>query len=504
MKRSIVHWTCILTLATAASSTPFAQQFSSRRAADFGQRVERLLARLSGPLFGIEEPLAAPAGDADFVPRDQAAAGQRVKLAGSLQAGFVARNVAEDADMITFWPEAGGYTHLVLCIEQSRSGRTPAGNPGLNASVQRVEVASGRVETILHGMSRCDGIRTTAWGTILATEENGTDGRAYEILDPLNTTGHWVADRASGDVRNALDSPDASHQVAQRPRLGAFSWEGLAVFPNGVVIAGDELRPGGGEEGGAIFKFIPAVLRAATDGPISDLSQSPLADGTLYALQVGSTDSGQGNQRGVAKWIGPVDFDDPADPGDSTSGAWARARNATGFYRPEDLHADPEFPGPGARIYWTNTGNDGNRNYAETLIMLEPDPASPTSRPEIQTFVEGDGRFNSFDNLDIQPRTGRVYVIEDDSFGEVWACLPDGDDRNLQADGCVSILSVVDPAAEPTGFIFDASGTRAFLVVQHGQQVESLRDFASNPVDGGTDDLLMITGFETAIPSGGR
>ena len=58
------------------------------------------------------------------------------------------------------------------------------------------------------------------------------------------------------------------------------------------------------------------------------------------------------------------------------------------------------------------------------------------------------------------------------------------------------MISVIDPAAEPTGFMFDASGKVAFLIIQHGEQPEQLLDFDSNPVDGQTDDLIMITGFK--------
>jgi hypothetical protein len=99
------------------------------------------------------------------------------------------------------------------------------------------------------------------------------------------------------------------------------------------------------------------------------------------------------------------------------------------------------------------------------------------------------------DNLDIQPGTHNVYIIEDADFGEAWACLPDGGDRDLASDGCVSMLTVNDAEAEPTGFIFDGTGTVAYYIVQHGEQPGSLLDFGSNPVNGETDDLIKITGF---------
>jgi len=55
---------------------------------------------------------------------------------------------------------------------------------------------------------------------------------------------------------------------------------------------------------------------------------------------------------------------------------------------------------------------------------------------------------------------------------------------------------VVDPKAEPTGFVFDGTGRVAFVNIQHGEEPASLLDFNSDPVNGFTDDLLMVTGFE--------
>lgn len=458
---------------------------------DFGQMVENLLHTETEKLFGFEHALPRSADASDYVARELATAGQRILLADGLKAEFVTRNVAKSGDMISFYPSADNYTHLIVCIEQGRA----AG--GINAGVQRIEVATGKVENIVYGMSVCDGIRTTPWGTILATEEAGSQGRAYEILDPLNTTGHWVANRATGDVRDGINSATVSNKVVQRPKLGSFSWEGLEVIETGVVIAGDELSPSNGNEGGAIFKFIPSAPRMPGSGNIADLSDSPLADGNLYALRVVSgSHYGQAMERGAARWIGPVDWDDVNNANDKTSRQWALDNNATGFYRPEDLHADWTYTGQGVKVLWTNTGVESGRNYAEVMSMVEPEPLSAASVVEVQRFIEGDTRANSFDNLDIQPKTGNVYVIEDHDYGEIWACLQDGGDRNLQSDGCVSAASVVDPDGEPTGFIFDASGKTAYVIVQHGECPAALLDMNSNPVNGCTDDVIKITGFE--------
>ncbi len=191
---------------------------------------------------------------------------------------------------------------------------------------------SSAVTTVLRGMTACDGIRRTPWGTILATEET-SDGGAYEILDPLNVIEATVLNRATG----AVSDP----RVAKRSALPTMAWEGIAIWESGVVIAGDELRPGTGtpdKDGGAIFKFIPAVPRTG-DGVITDLSQSPLVAGNVYAMQVSCRDDrqqyGQGCEVGNAAWV-PVNAATARDDADRVG--------ATGYYRPEDLERDPNYP----------------------------------------------------------------------------------------------------------------------------------------------------------------
>ncbi|MDT8387828.1 MAG: hypothetical protein RQ736_09950 [Thiogranum sp.] len=465
---------------------------------DFGMMVQDLLHAQSDRLLGVKGPLERAADENDYVPREFADADQRMLLAKGLKAEFVTRSLATSGDFIAFWPTAENYSHLIVCIEQGRA------DEGRNAGVQRVDAATGAVETIVYGMSRCDGVRTTDWGTVLATEETA-DGRAYEIIDPLNTTGHWIADRSTGDVRDALDSLNPSSKIVQRQALPTMAWEGLIVLPSGVVIAGDELRPGSytddfgtrDTDGGAIFKFIPATPRV-DNSTISDLNDSPLVSGSTYAMQVSCYGDrrqfGQGCEIGNAAWIGVDALDARMD---------ANRNGATGYYRPEDLEQDPlyhdEENAAAIRFCVANTGNEGGRNFAEVLCGVDSDPllADNDSRSVVvNRFVEGDPDFNSFDNLGFQSVTGNLYVVEDHRYGDIFGCLPDGEDRDIKTDGCARIASVVDPRAEPTGFIFDATGETAYAIVQHGEQPAELLDFASNPVTGRTDDLLRITGFK--------
>jgi hypothetical protein len=129
-------------------------------------------------------------------------ASDRLLLAEGLEATYVTRSAASPADMLAFWPNSDSPTHLIFCIEGGRESGED-GTVGMNSGVQRIEIASGTVETVVYGTDRCDGIRTTEWGTILATEETDM-GLAFEIIDPLKTTGAWIESRESGIIRTEM------------------------------------------------------------------------------------------------------------------------------------------------------------------------------------------------------------------------------------------------------------------------------------------------------------
>lgn len=446
---------------------------------------------------GVGTPLSAPATPAPVwgVDSVQVASGLRVSQVptGDRSNTNPADHLYQNADMIAFWPNDARPEWAIVCIE---NGPTVPG-------VQRVKLSGagrGTVETILTGTAGCDGIRRTPWGTILATEEED-DGNAIEIYRPTETTGVNV-NRTAGTA-----SGTHAANVVFRPALGRFAWEGLEVLPNGTVIAGDELRPQKRVNGGAIYKFVSTQAPAGgvdLANP-ANAPRSPLAVGNLFVLEVGghTNNRGQGNQTGDGAWIGPIN---PA-----TARAEA-AQKGTGFYRPEDLHLDPIAMQRGeVRACWTNTGVASQGNFGEVLCLNDTpkEGATTGTRPSVQPFIIGNPEMNQPDNLAFQPGTGIAYVIEDTPNidingdgtrephpGEIWACLPDGADRDLLSDGCVRVLSVktavpgVD-SAEPTGFTFDASGRNAYMVVQHSP------DNPATPEDESTtDDMLMISGFE--------
>jgi secreted PhoX family phosphatase len=443
-----------------------------------------------------------------------------------LKAEIVSRKVANSSDMIAFWPTDKKPTHLITCIEVGNNviGTYPSGQPKHEPSVQRIELKTGEVTTILRGMIACDGVRRTPWGTIVVTEETD-DGGLYEILDPLTTTELTLVARGGSAATDSSGAAVPSGKIEYRGALGKLAWEGLDLTLKGVVYYGDEERPGSGgadADGGSIYKFVPDEAIRWNGTPITSLSQSPLASGVVYAFQASCQartsasfpQFGQGCEIGEGAWV-------KVDPANLRTSA--NNKGATGFYRPEDLHFDISYTGPGIKACWTNTGNAGAQNYGEVVCLNDalPEGTGETSindatkngngltyladKSQTRGFavavanriVEGDQDFNQPDNLAFQPGTGNMYVIEDNPFGDIWACLPDGDDRNIKTDGCVKMLSVRDSSAEPTGFIFTGDGKTAYFYVQHSADSACTpgTDCASN--DGyPTDDLIKISGFK--------
>ena len=152
------------------------------------------------------------------------------------------------------------------------------------------DLSTGAAENIIaSGLTSCDPVEITPWGTIVVGEENGANGRVFEILDPLNTTGVTVTGTGAATVVS-----DTAH-VQFVGALGQLSFEGISVLPNGVVYYQDENRPSASSAGGGYFKFIPTNLWAG-GAPITNLANSPLASGAIYGLQLGrnsdSTDFG--------------------------------------------------------------------------------------------------------------------------------------------------------------------------------------------------------------------
>jgi secreted PhoX family phosphatase len=429
---------------------------------DFGLWKELETRLTSFQLFGV----LAPVKDSSPASIDAATAEAHPAALVTVATGLRARVVSATAqlgpniDMMAPWPDAVHPTHLIACNEEG------APQPGL----QRIRLSDGTVETILTGTISCDPVRATPWGTVIAGEENGATGWLLEIANPLGTTG-VAFDRVAGTTSGGV----GAENVVVRPALGRLAFEGIALYESGVMYYGDENRPGMGAAGGAYFKFVPS--HPWTGGPpLTDLSQSPLADGQVYGLRLGkrsgSTDYGQGSNTGLGSWIAVT----PSF--DANLRAAAASLKLTGYYRPEDIDIDRAAEAAGqVRFCGNDTGNEGDdQNFGETVCITDgtlAESLANSATPELQYLVIGTPDFAMMDNIAYQPGRGN-WLVQEDGDGpavgrnnDIFACLDDGADADRLSDGCIRVLTINDLNAETTGGIFDAAGRRYWVSVQH-------------------------------------
>lgn len=452
---------------------------------DFGTKRDAKLASRSESLFGIDKPLAASSLTSIDLATAKASPAKLVTLAKGLKARVVTSGVAgPNIDQMALWPDGKHPTHIIACNEQG------TGDPGL----QRIAISTGAVETIVTGTTSCDGVRRTAWGTILFSEEAGSGGQTYELINPLATTGVTL-DRTTG----VFSGGTGAANLARRTALGRLSFEGHGLLPNGVMYYGDENRPGSGNPGGSYFKFVPASPYAG-GSPIASLAQSPFAGGKILGLRLGlnggNTDYGQGTQSGRGVWV-PICNDADADVtkrcGSVNPALRTKASDnkLTAYYRPEDLEASPVDLAAGkVKVCGNNTGNEFLDHYwGETICITDgtvSESLAGTAVPEVQTFVLGSVDMAMVDNIAPQPgKAGRWLIVEDGdvSLGasltpgknnDMFLCLPDGADVDNQSDGCIKVGSLNDAGtaahpegAEWTGPIFSDDGKHLYVSVQH-------------------------------------
>jgi secreted PhoX family phosphatase len=452
--------------------------------ADFGSFVAAQLSEHAEQLFGFRRPLEKSA----LGPYDGPDSLQAIKVASGLRVSLVSSGVASAADQIALWPDDDHPTHLFVCDEETS---TPA--------VQRVDLsrpANANVTTIVTGLTSCDPVRRTAWGTIIVAEEAGATGGVYELIDPVHiNTPINVTNRGTGANTDPL-------HLAKRQAVGSLSFESFAIRADGTMIYADELAPGGGNAGGGVYKFVPAIPFQG-GGAISVPAQSPLVSGVVYGLRVAASDSsnwGQGAETGNGAWIA-VNLGG-ANVVDGTNNIVLRnaqlLQKFTGYYRPEDMDVDPLAAEDGVfRACWANTGrkshtdsslveNSGVESEVMCLVENPPSaavPAPPTGTiPSVERFITGSEERAMYDNVAFQPHTGNLVVLEDGSTNavtsldplrtelrgnDIWMCLPDGNDDDALTDGCVRFASIRDTTAEPSGFIFLGSGEEAFVNIQH-------------------------------------
>jgi secreted PhoX family phosphatase len=473
---------------------------------DFGAFVQSQLRDHSEQLFGFNRLLERSA----LGPYDGPDNLQAIALAPGLSASLVSSSVASATDQIAMWPDDDHPAFLFVCDEETS-----------NPAVQRVDLskpASNNATTIVTGLSSCDPVRRTPWGTIIVAEEAGATGGFYELIDPVNiNTAINVSDRTLGTNTDPL-------HLVKRQAVGSLAFESFAIRPDGTMIYGDELAPSGGVAGGAIYKFVPAIPFQG-NGPITVPGQSPLVSGSIFGLRVaaqGSSNWGQGAETGKGAWVA-VNLAG-ANVVDASNNIILRNAQAlqrfTGYYRPEDMDIDPIAAQQGVfRACWANTGrmshtdssiveNSGVKAEVMCLVEAPPSIAAPNpvtgTIPTVDRFVAGSEERGMFDNVAFQPHTGNLVILEDNSVtsvkslnptvtelrgNDLWICLPDGADDDVLTDGCVRFGSIRDTSAEPTGFIFMGSGEEAFMSIQHRAANDALGA-------GNHGALIKISGFK--------
>lgn len=387
---------------------------------DFGQQVQDRLRKDSRDLFGVGAPLAQ-SSTTSISEREALDNPERlITLAGGLRARVVTSGTAPNVlDQIALWPDETRPQWLVECNEGDTT----------EAGLVRINIQTGAWATIVTGTSSCDPVRRTPWGTILFGEEagGGPDGGAiYELSDPVTTTGVTL-DRATGTFFGGT----GSENLVARPALGRLSFEGLAMYANGLVYYGDENRPATGTPGGAYFKFIPTQSLAAGVKRIASLDDSPLVSGSIYGLRLGlrsgNTDYGQGTDTGFGQWVQAC----AADACDDVDlRAAAASLNLTGYYRPEDADADPAAQATGqVRFCANNTGNEqDDQNWGETVCITDGTQSEALvngATPEVQRLVEGRPALAMPNNIDFQPGSRGTIVLLEDGDTE----LPDPSQR---------------------------------------------------------------------------
>jgi hypothetical protein len=458
---NVRNWMVTLGIAGAAAGTAFA----AHNGLNFGLYRDGLLDAHSVQVFGVVKPVEASSRESIDATEANTHPTHLVAVAKGLQARVVSANpnLGANIDMMLLWPNDVDPSHIIACNEGG------VGDPG----VQRIRVSDGAVETILTGTNSCDPVRRTAWGTVIVGEEAGATGQVIEVFNPLQTT-NVSFNRATGVASGGVGAGN----VVTRWALGRLSFEGLALYPNGVMYYGDEKRPGtNGAPGGAYFKFIPTTPWNGTT-PVTSPSQSPIASGQVFGLRLGkrsgNTDNGQGTLAVLGTWV-PVT---PNNGNNVNLGHFAATNFLTHYYRPEDLDIDQaELRAGNVRFCGNNTGNEGDdRYFGETICITDGTLAAATlntTTPELQFLVIGNPEFAMMDNIAYQPGRGN-WIIHEDGDGpsvgrnnDLWACLDDGDDDDLLSDGCIRVGTLNDLTAEWTGGLFDASGTHFVVSVQH-------------------------------------
>ncbi len=329
-------------------------------------------------------------------------------------------------------PQAGRFMY------RTHELRYPSNQP-VGGAVSVVDLKSGETKLLASDPSydALDGIRWTAWGTVLFAEEKD-GGRLLEIvLDPNNLM------QASA--------------VIDRPAVGRLAHEGIDVDSDGNVYVVDEHR--GRSQGcnsvtpcgGGIYKFVPDTY-------------GDLSSGSLYVLGIKSATNR--DNTGQGEWLGPIDPLNAREAGTAAGGV--------SYQRPEDL----EIIGDTLYVAITEGPRDEyNREYYDGRVIainLKSMQVTNFVKAGVNVAVEigvpgQEGHQTGFDNVDnlAESPDGRLVMVEDNVPSDIWFASARTDNFGY-AKEVELFASLTDPQAEGTGIYFSPLDPKTLYVnVQH-------------------------------------
>ena len=299
--------------------------------------------------------------------------------------------VASAADQIALWPNDDHPDPPVRVrrgdVESGRAARRP-----VRARRTRTPRRSSPADLLRSGAPH-------AVGHDHRRRRSGSDRR---LLRAHRSGAHQRADQGERS-RRRHDQRSAASRQAQGGRQPVV--RELRDQEDGTMIYGDELAPSGGNAGGGIYKFVPAM---PYPGRRSDHGARAVAARIGHDLR-------PARRRGGFVELGPGRGNRQGRVGGREPGRGERRRRATatsscatrrllqrftGYYRPEDMDIDPIAAEDGVfRACWANTGRmshtgsslvENSGVKAEIMCLVENPPS--TAVPAPLTGHDPDGR----------------------------------------------------------------------------------------------------------------
>ena len=335
-------------------------------------------------------------------------------------------------------------THIVYCLDETPNDAVQGSTT--TTSLYRIEIDSLRSTKILDGIS-CGGLKATDWDTVLVVD-NKYRGYAYEVLQPTFSEGLRI-ERREGNVV-ALNK-DLSLNYAEVQVLEDFPkiiWDGFSITANGLVLSAERNIFGGNV--GGIYKYIPDGYN---ENEIFNRGMFP-PRGRAYALKVPCDDFSKDSflcDTGRTSWITMT----------ATTTQTIKEYLGAGT-----VTIDPNYDGQGIKFCWPTSSEDITRGYPGEVICGED--SNPGFVQEgvntvlLTRILTGHTALRSPQRIAFQPDTGIIYVSTVTGKAGVWACLPDGVDRDVRVDGCAHIVSRGN-ALQPLDILFEPDGRGLLL-----------------------------------------